>query len=448
MKKNNNRPVLKNLGEWFDKHIIMPITKVILKISNSFGGKGKFLENWLSKRNTLLFISLFLAVTMFIVIDQKIISYKDNSAEILRNQPINVIYNSEAYVVEGLPESVDITLIGSKADLYIAKQAPVGEVTVDLSSLKAGQHKVEFKYNQASSSIEYKVNPGSVTVYIYPKVSDTKTLTTDLLNQDLLDGKLVVNNVKLDTDKVVIKGADYQLKKVSTVKALVDVTNIPKQAVGTYTLKDVELRAYDTEGNAINVEAVPSKVEATVEITSPSKVVPVKVIPVGSVSFGKAISSITQSVQEVTVYGKSDVLASLQYIPVNISVENLKDKATFKVEIEKPSGVRMMSSNALTATVLLDDVAEKDIEGVNINTKNLREDLRGAQGVETSTVTVSVKGVASVIDKITAKDIFAYVDCSGLGEGKHTGLTVNVEGTDVRVEYIAKTKTIDIVIYK
>lgn len=448
MKKNNNRPLIKNFGEWFDRHIIMPITKVILKISNSFGGKGKVLENWLSKRNTLLFISLFLSVTMFIVIDQKIISYKDNSAEILRNQPINVIYNSEAYVVEGLPEVVDITLIGSKADLYIVKQAPVGEVTVDLSNLKAGQHKVEFKYNQASSSIEYKVNPGSVTVYIYPKVSDTRTVTVDLLNQDLLDNKLVVNSVNLDTDKVVIKGADYQLKKVSTVKALVDVTSIAKQAVGTYTLKDVELKAYDTEGNAINVEVVPSKVEAVVEITSPSKVVPVKVIPNGSVAFGKAISAITQSVSEVTVYGTSDVLASLQYIPVNISVENIKDKTEFKVEIEKPTGVRSMSANTITATVMLDDVAERDIEGVKINIKNLRSDLSGAQGREISEVTVSIKGVASVIDKITAKDIFAYVDCEGLGEGTHTGLTVYVEGTDVRVEYVAKTKIVDIDIYK
>lgn len=448
MKKKNNIPLLKKIGDWTDKHIIVPITKVILKISDSFGGQGKILENWLSKRNTLLFISLFLAITMFIVIDQEIISYKDNSAEILRNLPVNIIYNSESYVVEGLPETVDITLIGSKADLYIAKQAPVGEVTVDLSNLKPGQHKVEIKYNQASSSIEYKVNPSTVTAYIYPKVSDTKTVTVDLLNQDLLDSKLVVDNVNLDTDKVVIKGADYQLKKVSTVKALVDVTTIAKQAVGTYTLKDVELRAYDTEGNAINVEVVPSKVEAVVEITSPSKVVPVKIIPTGSVAFGKAISTITQSVSEVTVYGTSEVLASLEYIPVNISVENLKDKTEFKVELDKPAGVRTMSANTVTVVIDLDVVTEKDITGVNINTKNLGKEFSGAQGVETRTVTVSVKGVASVIEKITAKDIFAYVDCTGLGEGTHSGLVVNVEGTDVRVEYIAKQKTVDIVIYK
>ena len=39
-----------------------------------------------------------------------------------------------------------------------------GEVTVDMSNLKTGQHKVELKYNQASSSIEYKGDPSTATV--------------------------------------------------------------------------------------------------------------------------------------------------------------------------------------------------------------------------------------------------------------------------------------------
>src|SRR5574344_473377 len=423
--KKNKTPLSKKIGKFVDKHIVVPITKLVVKFNEMFGGQGKMLENWLSKRNTLLFVSLFMAIALFIVIDQKILVFSDNSAEILRNQPINVIYNSEAYVVEGLPD------------------------TVDISNLKAGQHKVEIKYTQASSSIEYKVNPSTVTVYIYPKVSDTRTVTVDLLNQDSLDSKLVVDKVSLDTDKVVIKGADYQLKKVSTVKALVDVTNIAKQEIGTYTLKDVELKAYDAEGNIVNVEVVPSKIEATLKITSPSKTVPVKIVPNGSVAFGKAISSISQSVNEVTVYGTSDVLASLQYIPVEISVDGIKDKTEYKVELEKPSGVRSMSATTVTTTVYLDAVAEKDIEGVKIDVRNLADGY-SAQGLSETdtTVTVNVKGVQSVIDQITAKDISAYVDLDGLGEGEHKGITVQISGSDVRVEYSAKTKTVDIGIYK
>ena len=447
MKKKNKH--LSSLSKLIDKYIIMPITKLIVNINEKFGTKSKYLESWLSKSNTLLFISLALAVVMFIVIDQKILVYSDNSAEILRNQPVNTIFNSEAYVVEGLPSSVDITLIGSKADLYIAKQAPAGEVTVDLSNLKPGQHKVELKYSQASTSIEYKVNPNIATVYIYPKVSDTRTVTVDLLNQDLLNSKLIVDSVNIDTDKVVIKGADYQVKKAATVKALIDVTNIAKQEVGTYTLKDVELKAYDTDGNAVDVEVVPQTVEATVKITSPSKTVPLKIVPTGSVAFGQAISSITQSVNEVTIYGPEDVLSSLQFIPIEISVDGIKDKTDYNVEIERPSGVRYMSVNMVKASVFLDTVSEKTIDGVKIDVRGLASNL-SAQGrtAADTTVSVTVKGVSSVIDKITSDDITAYVDLKGLEQGEHKGVNVQVSGTDVRVEYTAKTKTVDIVIYK
>ena len=448
MKKKTNNSFSK-ISKFFDKYIIMPITKLVVGVTEIFGGKGKMLESWLSKTNTLLFISLFLAITMFIVIDQKIIVYSDNSAEILRNQTVNAIYNSEAYVVEGLPETVDITLIGSKADLYIAKQAPAGEVTVDLSNMKIGQHRVELKYNQASTSIEYKVNPSVATVYIYPKVSDTRTVTIDLLNQDSLDAKLNVDNVTLDTDKVVIKGADYQLKKAATVKALVDVTNIAKQEVGTYTLKDVELKAYDKDGNAVDVEVVPATLEATVTITSPSKTVPVRIVPVGSVAFGQAISSISQSVNEVTVYGTSEALASLQYIPIEISVEGIKNKTDYNVEIEKPAGVRYMSANMVKATVLLDTVTEKTIDGVRIDVKGLGEGL-SAQGhtAADTKISVTVKGTSSVVDSLKAEDITATVDLTGLSAGEHKGVAVSVSGSDVRVEYTAKTKTVDIDIYK
>ncbi len=446
MKKNKK---ISSFWKFVDKHLIMPITKLIVKINETFGKRSKYLETWLSKSNTLLFISLALAITMFIVIDQKILVYSDNSAEILRNQSVNAIYNSEAYVVEGLPNNVDITLIGNKANLYIAKQAPSGEVTVDLSGLKPGQHKVELKYSQASTSIEYKVNPNVATVYIYPKVSDTKTVTLDILNQDLLDSKLIVENVTIDTDKVVIKGADYQIKKVSTVKALVDVSNIAKQQVGTYTIKDVELKAYDTDGNAVNVEVVPSTVEATVTITSPSKTVPIRLIPTGSVAFGKAISSITQSVNEVTVYGPSDVLSTLQYIPIEVDVNGISDKTEYNLEIEKPTGVRSMSASMIKTTIYLDTVSEKTLDGVKIDVRGLASNLKaqGRTAADTS-VSVTLKGVSSVIDSITANDIIAYVDLTGLETGEHKGVAVSVEGTDVRVEYTAKTKTVDIVISK
>ena len=438
----------KAIGKFIDKKIILPFTKLITLISNKFGQPSKRFEVWLSKTNTLLFISLIFALGLFIMVDQKILFYSESSAEVLKSQSVTALYNAEAYVVEGLPETVDITLIGSKADLYIAKQSTSHEVVVDLTGLKPGQHKVNIKYNQANSAIDYKVNPSVATVMIYQKISQAKTLTVDILNQDVLDSKLSIANVDVSTDSVVVKGAEHQLAKVAAVKALVDVNNLPSQSIGEVTMKDVPLKAYDQSGNVVDVEIVPATIDAKVTIASPSKEIPIKVIPKGDVAFGKAISSIETSETKVTVYGNSDVLNSLNYLPVEIDVNELKENREYKVQLENPVGIKAMSTTTITVSVTLDNVADKDIENVAIEYRNLGSGYT-VQGLSASDVmvTVNVKGVASVINGIQSTDIVAYLDLSGYGEGEHE-VDVNVEGNDVKVQYQSKTKKVKIRIVK
>ena len=436
------------IGIFFDKKIIIPITKLILKITEKFDKSSRKVENWLSKTSTLLFISLIIAIITFIVIDQKKLFFSESSAEILKSQPVQVIMNEEAYVVVGLPEEVDITLIGRKADLYFAKQSPSHDVVVDLTGLKPGTHKVNIKYNQALASIDYNVNPSTATVIIYPKISETRTLTYDLLNQDSLDSKLVIDNVSISTDKVVIKGAEYQLKKVATVKALIDIKNLVKQEVGVITINDIALKAYDENGYVVDVEIVPEKINADITISSPSKELPIKVIPVGNVAFGKAISSINSSETSVTVYGDEETLNSLTYRPVEVDVNDLNSNKQYKMELEKPVGIKYMSVNNITINVGLDNSTSKDLAGIDIKYRNLADgySVQGVSANDTS-VTVTLKGVESVIKNITTDDVTAYLDLSGYGEGTHE-VDVLVTGDDVKVEYVVKTKKVKVKITK
>ncbi len=438
----------KNVIRLIDQKIVVPITKLIVLITSKFSSSSRFIENWLTKKNTLLFISLFLAITLFIVIDQKILVFTDNTAEVLKNQPVDIIYNEEAYVVEGLPETVDITLIGSKTDLYIAKQSSSQKVTVDLSGLKPGTHKVNITYSQNAGNIEYMVNPSVATVIISQKVSETRTLSVDIINKDKLDSTLTIKNINYDTDKIVIKGSEKTLKKVATVKALINVNDIVSQQVGTTTIKDVPLIAYDENGDVVDVEIVPQKIDVELEIASPSKEVPIKVIPKGEVSFGLAISSMNVSETKVTVYGDEETLASLTSIPVEIDVNGLQENKEYKVELSKPVGINSLSVNNVTVTVGLGEISSKDISGVGITPMNLGDNYK-AQSVSeaAATVTVNVKGVRNVIDNISSSDIKAYVDLSGLTEGEHEA-DVLVEGNDSRVTYTSKTKKVKIIISK
>lgn len=100
----NKKPgFFKRIVRFVDKKIIVPITKAIMKIGRKFGGSNRTLETWLSRSNTLLFVSLFLALVVFILFDQKTLMFNDTSAEVLKDQKVEAVYNEEAYVVEGLP---------------------------------------------------------------------------------------------------------------------------------------------------------------------------------------------------------------------------------------------------------------------------------------------------------------------------------------------------------
>ena len=166
----------------------------------------------------------------------------------------NIKYNEEQYVIEGLPETVDVTLIGNKQNVYLAKQYPAEEVIVDLSDLTPGTHKVSLDYKQNVSSVTYKVDPSTVTVVVHKKISETREVSSDIIHKDKLDTKLDIKSVTLSKDRVTIKGPEYKLNQVASVKALIDIENLTNQKEGTQTLSDVQLVAYDNTGNIVEIE--------------------------------------------------------------------------------------------------------------------------------------------------------------------------------------------------
>ena len=435
--------LIKRFFRFIDKKIIVPITKFFVSIGEKLRLSDKPLEKALSKKSSMIILSLVLAVIVFVIIDRQNTTLLEKNAEVLYDIPLSATYNDEEYVVEGLPETVDITLIGTKANLYLAKQLPTQDVNVDLSDLKPGVHKVSLKYKQSITSVEYKLDPSEVTVVVSSKKSETRSVESDIVNLNKLDSKLAINNTKLDTDEVIIKGTEDSLAKVSTIKALINVSNMVDPKAGTNTLKDIPLIAYDENGAKVDVEMVPSKVTATIEIESPSKTVPLEIEPTGNVIFGKAIKNITSSVQKVTIYGNSKVLDNTNSIKVKIDVNNLKSNKDYTVTIKKPAGIREISEKVVTAKVELDDEVTTELSGVKLGVVNLGSNYTAQATSENATeVTVILKGVESIIKNITPSDVEAYVDLEGLGAGDHE-VEIKVKGTDPKVKYSSKvTKTI------
>ena len=436
--------LFRHIGLFFDKWLITPITKLILRLMDLGKRLVQSFDKISSKKSSLIVTSLVLAFLVFVLIDQESNVMINQYAEILYDQPVTAVYNEESYVVEGLPESVDITLIGQRRHIFLAKQSPSKGVSVDLTGLKPGNHKVTLKYAQRLKSLDYKLDPSQVTVTIYEKVSENRALTFDVLNQDSLDSKLYINDIEIDRSDVIVKGAQYKLDQVATVKALLDVKNIPNPKAEEIMVKDIPLVAYDNNGNIIDVEIVPKTVTANVTIISPSKEIPIKIVPEGELAFGKSIKTMDTSISKITVYGSQDAVDAIQQLEVPIDVNGLDKDKEYNVTLKRPKGITELSSKTLIVKVVLDNSSSKEFENISVQTQNLDSNLK-VQALSDSDrqVTVVVKGSEESINNITVSDISAFVDLKNYGVGEHE-VEVQVTGSDLKLSYESKTKKIKV----
>lgn len=431
-----------------DLLIVTPLSKLVYKIGDMLSNRNSTLDKFLTNPTTLLYISLLCALAAFFAVDLKVINLTETEAIVLSNIPIDAEYNDAAYVVEGVPESADIVLMGKKSSLYLAEQLGDHKLTLDLSGYSEGTHKVNIKYNNPINTLDYKLDPSRVTIVIHPKVSESRTLTTDILNQDKLNEKLTISSVVLSQSSVIIKSYKEKLSTVASVKALVDANALNATGAGTYTLDNVKLVAYDENGTEISdIEIVPETVTATVEVSSPSKVVPINVVPTGDVASGSAISSITPNVSTVTLYGDEVSLKGIESIDVNINVNGLSEDKTYQETIVKPNGVRSMSETAVTIKVVMEKETSMEFENIPIQLEGLDTTKYKALAADqdSTKVNVVVKGVKTLLNKLTANDITASVDLSDLTAGTWE-VPVNVTGKDNKLTYTSRTTKVKIII--
>ena len=432
----------KKIYKFIDQKIVVPISRFVYYLSKKFKKNQGKLDKLLNRPHFLIYLSLFLAVIMFILIDTKVINLVKTEAEEIRGVPVVVKYNEEAYVIEGVPDTVDITLTGRKSDIYLAKQLGEYEVVLDLSEYTPSDnpYKVYFSYSKPIHSLTYKLDPSYVQVMVKNKESQVKTLSYDLLNINALDSKLSVKSVSLNKTEVVVKGGSDALAEIASVKALIDLAKQNFTEAGTHDIDNVELVAYDSKGNKLtNIEIVPGTISATVILESYSKAVPVSIETTGELIAGKAIASILvngNSNYSITIYGDQEELDKINSVPVTINVDGLgkEDVKEYNATINKPNGVRKMSAEKVKIKVQFGEEKQKTIDvSNNITPINLSEGLT-ANLINTTNVTVQVKGVESVINKINNGEdenkVDAYIDLSGLGVGEHeVEVKINITNT-------------------
>ena len=429
-----------------DKIIVTPISRLIFNIREYLRSKNlNKLDYIFNRPNFMIYVSLILAVVVFLLIDSRVITLVESEAEVITNVPVTVNYNEEAYVVEGIPETVDIVLIGRKSDIYLAKQLGTNNVILDLSDYEArdSAYRVYLSYTKSIDSIDYKLDPSYVTVTIKDKISVTRDIDYDLINEQYLSEELSVESVELSRSEVVVKGSEDAINNIASVKALIDLRDESLTDVGTYTVNNVRLVAYDSNGEVLdNIEIVPTTLTATITLDTYSKSVPLEVRTTGTLVTGRAIASIlinNSNSYSVTIYGDEAQISGITSVPVTINVdgEGANSTRNYNVTISRPTGVRALSENNASIMVTFGDERQKEVEISTISSRNLASGYT-ANIIGTSSVPVIVKGVQSVIDEVDASNINAYIDLEGYTPGEYD-VEVQIENDDPRLNYVVSS---------
>lgn len=454
----------KKIYRVIDKMLIVPISRAIYYLTKGFRNRQGKLDKLLNRPNFLIYLSLVLAVIFFLLIDSRVINLVESDAEVITNVPVVVKYNEERYIVEGIPESVDITITGRKSDIYLAKQLGEYEVILDLSEYKASDstHKVYFTYSKSINSLNYKLDPSYVQVTIKNKESQRKLITYEALNRDVLGNKLSIDNINLKASEAVVKGSNDVLNQVAVVKALVDFKKYNFTDKGTYDVDDVELVAYDASGNKMNnVEIVPGKVSAEIKLDSYSNTVPLKIKTTGDLVAGKAIASIVINKNvsyspsgngfNINIYGEKAKIDNIKEILVTLDVNGAgnEDVKRNTVKINQPEGVNSMNPDNVSIDLTFGEEVQKTFEVEAVSFRNLADGLV-ANSIGESKITIQAKGVQSVIDNLTASDIKAYVDLAGktaTAKGETTPVDVKVDNDNPFVTFVV-SQQLDVAITK
>jgi YbbR domain-containing protein len=382
----------------------------------------RFFSTWIDRLlfspNSGKVVSLILAVVLYVAINfnigEIIFETPITSGVTIDGIPVTVISNDEVYEVSGLPSEVKAYVIGDMSDITLIRTQRVYSVVADLTGLLEGTHEVKLTPKDFSTRVEVALSQSTAVVTIKKKVSQHFNLEYDYINTDKMNQEFVLSDPTFVDQEIIIRASQDTLYKIGIVKALIDASGV----TADFT-QDAPIVAYDQDGNKMDVDIIPSSVQASVGVSSPNKTVSIEIVPNGDIPNGKAIESITLDQQTVTIFGKDSVLQNIDTIQVPIDATTLTADTSLVADIPLPTGVKKTSVSRVNMQITLGDGVSGRVEGVFIQFINNVNGYRFTLVNQGDTITgIDLFGTQANIDTITSDDFYVYFDMSKLEVGE------------------------------
>ncbi|WP_297671366.1 CdaR family protein [Thomasclavelia sp.] len=412
-KKSDKQPTIKP-----NEELLNVKDKSFEFVYKSVNSLNLFLDRMLQSNLSMKILSFIIAIVLLFTINGNInnIFSTPNGGDYIYDVKISVRGLQDDYDVVGLPETVDVALVGPSIDIYAAKLSKNYKIIADFSSLGEGDHTIELKSEGFPTNLQVMIVPQTVSVKITQKYTETFELGYDFINEDKMDNKYSVSVESMEHQQVEIRGSQDVIGKINSVKANIDLSEINESFE-----QDAKIYAYDRSGKKLDVEIIPDSVHVQCDVSSYSKEVPIVPKYVGQFESGYGLKEVTLSKDKVRIYGKEELLNSVNSVNVIIDISGLSgDKTYEKLPITEMEKINKLSFDTVDVSVKVSPAVKKIITDIPINIINNTHDYRVVFANEVDKVSIEVEGVEELLNNVSANDFNATINIENLKSGTNT----------------------------
>lgn len=438
MRKRNNSKLKAYLSKDRYQRLADSLKQIITNIS-------LFLDKLFFSHKKPYLISVIL--TFFIILSiysgDKSVNFLNTrylSSLIIDDVKVDVLANKNSFEISGIPTSVKATVVGDLSSLQEISNSKM-HVSANLISYGEGKHNIRL-IASSINGVQVSLDPSNIIVTIKRKISQQFKFSYDLIGLNNLDSAMSVEDVSFVEESVVVKASEDTIKEIAYIKALVDLSK------SSATEQEAPLVAYNSKGEIVKVDLVPSSVHASFKLVRSEKEVPIKVQTVGQLSdSSKAVDSISLSRQNIFLYGPKAVLDRYNFAVVDVPLASIVSSSKFTAPINRMDGIVGMSFDNVSFDITLADKETKTIEDLAISYVNNQNKYRFSLNSEDGTVPtvkVTAYGTKNNLANLSAENIKVYIDISEITQTGNQDIKLHVESDNPLVTLVLEEETINL----
>lgn len=396
-------------------------------------GRRKMKKNDASRKALRIIGSILVAIALWIYVDTV------TSPEVtlkVKNVPVEfsgedtTLADRGLMLLSGYDTTVDLVIKGPRNELRKLDRSKI-RIVANTSNIKeAGSQTLTYEVVFPDNIRRGKLTVDSASIYsITVTVGELDSKEVPIQCEivgSVADGYMA-GELTLDPEVLLLRGQRDDLLNVSYAKVRLDITGADKTVV-----QALEFELYDHNDVKIENSAIRSS-EKLIGATMPVwtvKEVPLRVNFVEDVGATMETVDYTISPATVKLVGEKARLDEIDSIVLDtLYVQDLEDSQSLTYTIPVPEDVTIADGvDTATVTVVVRGVTERTLTVSRFTFENVPEGMTAT--AETESLNVRLRGLTAEVNALTAENVHIVADLSGLtGAGVHTvPVTIRIEG--------------------